>query len=125
MKKTDFPSPCRPSFIDVNSNPLDYDKHFWCQENTLPTPCLLCQRTSVTATLFAHGIDQLSSMSASDIATEMTSIFNPKPGSFIQKLSESSGGIVCLWCSQSYHQSCWQRVTNKDEKVQCDYGIFR
>ncbi|CAF1120443.1 unnamed protein product [Adineta ricciae] len=122
---SDFPSPCRPSFVDVNSNSSDYDKHFWCQENTLPTPCLICQRTSVTATLFAHGIDQLSSMSASDIANEFTSIFSSKPGNFMQKLSESSGGIVCLWCSRSYHHSCWERVTNKDDQVHCDYGIFR
>ncbi|CAF4354384.1 unnamed protein product, partial [Rotaria sordida] len=37
---------------------------------------------------------------------------------------ESSHGLVCLWCSRSYHRACWERLAVQDDKIECDYGIF-
>ena len=122
--KTDSLPHCRLSFVDDNVNPSKYDQHFWSHVSELPKPCMHCQRTSIATTLFVDGFDQLTTMSASDIAGQFTSMMNSTPRNFIQKLSESSSGIVCLWCAQNYHQLCWERFGTKDDH-QCDYGIYR
>ncbi|CAF4608203.1 unnamed protein product, partial [Rotaria magnacalcarata] len=44
---------------------------------------------------------------------------------FSQKLSKPSRGLICLWCSRGYHESCWQQFANQDDMSHCDYGIFR
>ncbi|CAF1210507.1 unnamed protein product [Rotaria sp. Silwood1] len=46
------------------------------------------------------------------------------PGNSNPRMSESSNGLVCLWCSRNYHRSCWELIA-QDDKMQCDYGIFR
>ncbi|UJR29477.1 hypothetical protein I4U23_010689 [Adineta vaga] len=121
----DFPPPCRLSFVDGKDNPSEYDQHYWYHVRVLPKPCTFCQRTSTATTLISNGIDQLSTMSAADIAGQFTSIMTSRPGNFLQKMSESSSGIVCLWCSQGFHQLCWERFVARGDKIQCDYGIFR
>ena len=39
--------------------------------------------------------------------------------------SQSSAGLICLWCSRGYHQSCWERCATADGDTNCDYGIFK
>ncbi|CAF4621754.1 unnamed protein product, partial [Rotaria socialis] len=34
-------------------------------------------------------------------------------------------GLICLWCSRGYHESCWQQLAEQDDMIHCDYGIFR
>jgi hypothetical protein len=118
--------PCRPSFINKKDNPSKYDEHFWCHVSVLSTPCAHCQRTSVAnKTLFGSGYNQLSMVSPSEILDQVTSMINSISENFSPKMSKSSDGLVCLWCSRGYHQSCWEQLPTDDNKIQCDYGIFR
>jgi hypothetical protein len=120
--------PCRPSFID-NTKSKDssskYDEHFWSHVSVLSTPCEHCERTSMGNTLFGSGFNPLLAASPSEFLDQVTSIFSSISENFSPKMSKSSDGLVCLWCSRSYHQSCWEQLTDDDKKIQCDYGIFR
>lgn len=34
-------------------------------------------------------------------------------------------GLVCLWCSRTYHQQCWQAIADNDPNANhCDYGPY-
>ncbi len=133
--KASFLPYCRSSFIDnittENSlldgeeNPSKYDRHFWSHVSVLPKPCMHCQRTSMATSLFGSGSGRLSTMSPLDITGQFTSIINSISENFNLSTSESSSGLVCLWCSQVYHRSCWEHLAAQDNKIQCDYGIFR
>jgi hypothetical protein len=135
VTNADLIPPCRPSFIDnttpINSllnredNPLKYDEHFWSHVSVLSTPCVHCQQTSVTNTLFGSGNNQLWMASPSEILDQVTSIISSISENLSPKMSKSSHGLVCLWCSRGYHQSCWEQLADDDNKIRCDYGIFR
>jgi len=120
--------PCRPSFIDntkSKDSPSKYDEHFWSHVSVLSTPCEHCERTSMGNTLFGSGFHPLLAASPSEFLDQVTSIFSSISENFSPKMSKSSDSLVCLWCSRSYHQSCWEQLTDDDKKIQCDYGIFR
>ncbi|CAF5009800.1 unnamed protein product, partial [Rotaria sp. Silwood1] len=132
--KADFLPSCRSSFADntmMNNSPLDdkenpskYDEHFWLRVPVLQKPCAHCQRTSMATTLFSSESGRQATMSASDIIDEVRSVMSCTPGNSNPRMSESFNGLVCLWCSRNYHRSCWELVA-QDDKMQCDYGIFR
>lgn len=114
--------PCRPSFSDNSSK---YDEHFWSHVSVLSTPCAHCRRKSVANTLFGNGFNQFSIVPPSEIFHEVTSIISSISDTFSPKTSKSPRGLICLWCSQGYHQSCWEQLATVDNINQCDYGIFR
>ncbi|CAF4048699.1 unnamed protein product [Rotaria magnacalcarata] len=126
---------CRPSFvenpklgssdIENENNPSKYDRHFWSQVNTLSKPCTYCQRTSKSNTLFGGGTGRSSPISSLDVVGQLTSAMSALSENFSQKLSKPSRGLICLWCSRGYHESCWQQFANQDDMSHCDYGIFR
>ncbi|CAF3119080.1 unnamed protein product [Rotaria socialis] len=126
---------CRPSFvenqksrsanIESENNPPKYDRHFWSQVNTLPKPCTYCQRTSKPNNLFGSGTGRSSPISSLDIVGQLTSAMSALPGNFSPKMSKPSRGLICLWCSRGYHESCWQQLAEQDDMIHCDYGILR
>lgn len=39
--------------------------------------------------------------------------------------STNFNGLICLWCSRTYHQQCWQAITDNDQNANhCDYGVY-
>jgi hypothetical protein len=118
--KADFLPPCRLSFVDGEDNQSKYDQHFWSHVSLLPKPCAYCQHISMATNLFEREYSRLSTMSALDIVDHVTSAI----GNLNSTISESSDGLICLWCSRGYHRSCWELVA-EDDKIQCDYGIFQ
>lgn len=104
---------CRPSFSDENDHSPKSNEHFWSYISALSVPCARCQRSSIMNSLF--GSDCISS--PSQILDQVTTMINSIS-------DKSSDGLVCLWCSRGYHRSCWEKLSN-DEKIQCDYGLFR
>ncbi|CAF1142902.1 unnamed protein product [Rotaria sordida] len=134
--KADTIPPCRPSFVDNtmlrnslldddDDNTSKYDEHFWSHVPVLPKPCMHCQRTSIATTLFGSETGRPSMISPLDIIDQITSIMSSTPGNSSPKMSRTSHGLVCLWCSKGYHHSCWENLATQDDKIKCDYGIFR
>ncbi|CAF1141214.1 unnamed protein product [Adineta steineri] len=133
--KTHFLPHCRPSFVDntmlKNFPPTNehnsslYDQHFWSHVPVLPKPCLHCQQISMKKTLSRSISDLSSTKSSLDITGQFKSMMSYIPRNFRSTTSESSNGMVCLWCSQVYHRSCWARVAVNNDKLCCDYGAFR
>ena len=104
-------SPCRPSFVNDECNSSNYDQHFWSYVSVLPTPCVHCnKRKSMPRNLLNRRIVRSSMMPPSNSNTNR---------------SQSSTGIICLWCSRAYHPWCWEHFTTEDGDTKCDYGIFQ
>lgn len=38
--------------------------------------------------------------------------------------SKNFRGLVCLWCSRTYDQTCWEEIKEDQDKCHCDYGPF-
>ncbi|CAF4292300.1 unnamed protein product [Rotaria sp. Silwood2] len=126
---------CRPSFVDnpmleesyvdYEDNPSNYDKHFWTYVSTLTKPCVYCKQKAVPASMFTTGIGQTSAISASQITCQDVSIASTSPKSSRPKIFLTSTGLLCLWCSQSYHRRCWEHLDAENAKIKCDYGLLR
>ncbi|CAF3436969.1 unnamed protein product, partial [Rotaria sp. Silwood2] len=105
---------CRPSFfdnkeqqnapMDSEDNVLQSDKHFWSHVSKLLEPCLHCQLTFVISPL--------------DFVDQMKSMINDTPETLSNDPSNASHGLVCLWCFQCYHHSCWEQLTPQNQ-LQC------
>jgi hypothetical protein len=124
--------PCRPSFsesIKPNANNKEIndqnklDRHYWKHVSILTKPCALCKRKSVSSSLFGSG--RPSTMPSLEVMAKGTSNKNHLTHSTSPKMSGTSSGFQCLWCSRGYHRRCWDQVFNQDEKHKCDYGVLR
>jgi hypothetical protein len=113
------------SLLNSKDNLSKYDEHCWSHVSLISTPYAHCQRPSVANTSFGSGNNQLWMGSPSEILDQVTSMISSISENPNSKTSKSSGGLVCLWCSRSYHQSCWEQLTADNNNIQCDYGIFQ
>ena len=117
----DLIKPCRPSFSDANDDSSKSDEHFWSYVSALSVPCAHCQQSSILNNFFGSG----SMPSSLQILDQVTGMINSISEIFNPQISDrSSDGLVCLWCSRGYHQSCWENLSS-DKKIECDYGIFQ
>lgn len=114
-----FP-PCRPSFTHSSrTNDLSrHDQHYWAFVPTLSSSCTHCKQKSLKRTLDDN------SKRARDKPTVGDSATIGVAGSATSKLNDPSRGLVCLWCSRSYHQRCWKNIKDDEEISKCDYGKF-
>jgi hypothetical protein len=120
--------PCRPSFSEsINySEMIDknkFDRHYWTHIPILTKPCALCKRKSTSSSFFSSG--RPSTMPSLDAMTKGATNKSPLPENSSPKISGTSSGFQCLWCSRCYHRRCWEQIFNQDEKNKCDYGILR
>lgn len=99
------------------------DRHYWTHVSILTKPCALCKRKSMSSSLFGSG--RPSTMPSLDGAVKGASSKNLLPDNTSPKMSGTSSGFQCLWCSRGYHRRCWDQVFNDDEKHKCDYGVLR
>ncbi|UJR25733.1 hypothetical protein I4U23_007084 [Adineta vaga] len=121
--QTNLMPSCRPSFFDDNDEPNKSDQHFWSNISVLSKPCTFCKRKSMSNPIFS-GNNRPSTMPTLDIMTKgITYSKSPIPDS--PKLSGSTGGLQCLWCSRGYHRRCWEQIFNHEDRNKCDYGVFR
>ena len=130
---TNFIPQCRPSFSETISpsscsqkdmhDPNRYDRHYWSHVSILTKPCALCKRKSMSSSIF--GGNRPSTMPSLDAMTKGASNKTLGSDSTSPKMSGTSSGFQCLWCSRGYHRRCWNQMINHDEKNKCDYGILR
>ena len=123
---TNYIPPCRPSFSESSQEKTDQskaDRHYWSHASILTKPCALCRRKSVSSSLFGGG--RPSTMPSLDAMARGASSKGPLTSGSSPKMSGTSSGYQCLWCSRSYHRRCWDQVSNQDEKNRCDYGALR
>ncbi|CAF1186739.1 unnamed protein product [Adineta steineri] len=120
--KTNFMPLCRPSFFDDDEQ-NKVDRHYWSPVSILTKPCAFCKRKSISNVLFS-GNTRPSTMPTFDIASRGFG-YNKSPIPESPKLSRTTNGLQCLWCSRGYHRRCWEQIFNHDDKHKCDYGIFR
>jgi hypothetical protein len=124
---SNFISSCRPTFSESNTHETKdtnpFDQHYWLHIPNLTKPCSLCKRKTISSSLFGSG--RPSTMPSPDAMTKPLTNKNPLPESSSPKLSGTSSGFQCLWCSRGYHRRCWEQVFNQEERTKCDYGLLR
>ena len=118
---------CRPTFSESNNQesnePIQFDRHYWTHIPNLTKPCSLCKRKALSSSLFGSG--RPSTMPSLDAMTKPSPNKNPLPDNSSPKISGTSSGFQCLWCSRGYHRRCWEQIFNQEEKNKCDYGMLR
>ena len=126
--------PCRPSFIDdatsekshvsEKDNSSSYDQHFWSQVSVLPEPCANCKRKSTPKTSLRSETDRAPTILSSNANCQDVSMVSLLSGRRSTGMAQFSNGLVCLWCSRSYHRCCWEYLLARNEEFKCDYGLF-
>ena len=118
--------PCRPSFYDSNEteNHNEYNQHHWSFVPVLKKSCMRCRRKAISRT-FTDGNIRTSTISSETCTSQVSVKANDIKKLPDSKPLKSSSGLVCLWCSRTCHQQCWENVSDTEDQKKCDYGKFK